>query len=362
LSLFEEHVLVPVKAGLDKPDSGIPIPMEKLSKYTNYIEKSQIITVGGRSGSGKTSLADYLYFVNVFNWWRKLGMIENEDGELEPIPGYEKPKIKLIYFNMNTSAKLKIQKWLCLYLKLEHDLIIDIPTLNSGVGRLYDLDQNAKDKIEAAYEFFEELEENLILINGAQTPSSIYNRVCRYMEGIGSVEEGTYSLDEDHKDQITMVYIDNVKSLATESDGYHTMNEDALRRKMAEYVSEFKDKYKVTSIIISPTKSNNYRNVKDSEPNYRELGVFNEISDIGLVAYNPYEENNNKYLNYPIEELQFKGKNRFRTVTIVRNANGVSNVTVGCVFLGECGYFRESPTPLEVEDWEDIYEILRELP
>ena len=364
MSLFEEHILDPVKAGLDKPDAGIPIPMTKLSKYTNYIEKGKIIAVGGRPDSGKTSLADYAYFISVFDWWRKLGYTQDEDGDytIPPPPSFVKPKIKFFYFNMKSNARLKIQKWLCLYLKMEFDMVIDIPTLNSGIGRLYDLDQNDKDRIESAFEFFDELEENMTMVNGSQAPSSIYNKVRRYMDGIGTIEEGVYKLNPDYQGQITMVLVDNTDKLATEADDYHVMNGDALKRKLAEYLGIFAKTYNVTSVVIVPSKASNSRMVKDTEPSYKDLGVFNDIADVGLVTYNPYDENNNKYLNYPLEELVVKGKNRFRTITIVRNKTGISNITVGGVFLGECGYFRESPHPLETEDWDNIFDLLQDLP
>ena len=184
MSLFTEHVTIPVKAGLNKPDQGIPIPLEKLSKYINYIERGKINVVGGKEATGKTSLMDYMYFINVFRWWRELD--ENA-----------RPPLRMIYFSMRNKPRIKIQKWLCLYLKLEFDMVVDIPTLNNLVGRLYELDEDDKMNIMAAHEFFDELEENLILVNGSQTPSAIHNRIQHYMNDIGTIDDsGTFIEDE----------------------------------------------------------------------------------------------------------------------------------------------------------------------
>src|SRR5690606_34641072 len=114
MSLFIEHIKEPVAYGLTKPNSGIPIPMTKLSRYINYFERGKIYGIGGKETSGKTSLMDYLYFISIFKSWRESDV-------------NSRPKIKIFYFSMKSSARIKMQKWLCLYMKLEFDTIIDIP-------------------------------------------------------------------------------------------------------------------------------------------------------------------------------------------------------------------------------------------
>lgn len=349
MSLFIEHITEPVKDGLSKPNAGIPIPMPKLTKYINYIERGKINVVGGKSTSGKTSLMDYLYFINLFKWWQE------QDAEA-------RPPLKMFYFSMRNSARIKMQKWLCLYMKLEFDTVIDIPTLTSGIGKLYDLDDDIKHEITAAMDFFDELEEHMTLITGPQTPSSIYNRVKHYMDDIGDRDEDSYRLDDEHVGQYTMVYIDNTDKLGSESDGFQNMTADGLKKKLGEYLVEFKDVYNITSCLVVPSKVNNSRMVRDSEPSYKEIGYFAKIADIGLVTYNPFNENNNKYLGYPVEEMIINAKNRFRTITVVRNSTGLENITVGGIFLGECGYFRESPHPNNEEEFDNFREILNELP
>jgi len=349
MSLFTEHIIEPVKTGLAKPNAGIPMPMPKLTKYINYIERGKINAIGGKSTSGKTSLMDYLYFINLFKWWR------------EQDPG-ARPPLKMFYFSMRSSPRIKMQKWFCLYMKLEFDTVIDIPTLNSGVGQLYSLSQDIQDEITAADEFFDELEEHMTLIGGAQTPSSIYNKVKHYMDDIGTRTEDSYKLDEEHGGQYTMVYVDNTDKLGSESDGFQNMTSDGLKKKLGEYVEEFKKVYNITTTLVVPSKVNNSRQVRDSEPSYKELGYFSDIVDVGLITYNPFNENNNKYLGYPVEDMIINAKNRFRTITVVRNSTGLENITVGGIFLGECGYFRESPHPNSEEEFDNYRELLSELP
>lgn len=359
MSLFEHNILNPVAEGLKQTDSGLPIHLDKLSKFISYAEKSKNIIIGGRPGSGKTSLMDHTYFLSIFKWWRDLGY--DQDGELIPHPN--RPPIKFIYFNMRSSANLKLQKLMCLYLKLEYDYVMDIPTLLSKVGKLYELEEKHKRAIESASEFFDELEENMHFINGPQTPSDIANTVRRIMSEYGHRDDqGNYYLEEEYKGQYTMIFIDNADELLPESDGYSTMSQDALEKRLGEYLNEFKTIYKTTNVVLKPSRISNSRILKDSEPSYKDLGNLGKIADVGLVAYNPFDENNNKYLNYPVEDLVIRGKNRFRTVTVVRNKFGTSNITVGLIFLGECGYVRESPHPVEEDQFEEFIQLLQLLP
>jgi len=349
-SLFETHILNPVREGQRKEHNGIPIPLTRLSKVTNYITRSSNIAIGGRPHSGRTSLMDYTYFISVFKWW-------HDQDE------HSRPKIKFFYFNMRKPARMKLQKWLCLCLKLEYGLQIDIPTLNNDIGKLYDLDEDDKNHISSAYDFFTDLENGpMTFIQGKKTPSHIFNTVRDYMLNIGRVDEhDNYHLSEDHLGQYTFVYVDNVDYLLTESDEYSSMTPDMLKRRLAEHMDVLKNVYNTINIVSVPSKATNSRLMKDSEPSYKDLGVFEAGADLGIIAYNPYDEGNRKYCGFPIEELVIRGKNRFRTLTVVTNKQGIENATIGAFFIGECGYFSESPHANQPEKFGEIMEVLNTL-
>lgn len=360
MSLFDRYIIDSVRDGLENPNKGIPIPLEKLSKFTNYIERGQYLVIGGKPTSGKTSMMDFIYMINVYKWWRSLGY--DEDGN--PIDNPNRPPLKMFYFNMRTSAKIKWQKWLCLYIKLEYGNVIDIPTLTGQVGKLYDLDEDMIQKIQSAKDFFEDFENDVMtMINGPKQPSSIYNRVHDYMHEIGHLDKhGEYILDSEYTGALTFVYVDNTNFLLPETDGFQNMNAEGLKRKINEQALTLSRLYKVNVNIVAPSKSSYSTKVKDGEPSYKELGVFADACDLGIVTYNPYNENNNKYIGYPVEETVIRGKQRLRTVTVVRNQDGLENVTVGLWFLGECGYFAEAPHPTQEDLMEEKLAGLNLLP
>tara|TARA_R110002012_G_scaffold320003_2_gene542083 strand:- start:479 stop:1564 length:1086 start_codon:yes stop_codon:yes gene_type:complete len=361
MNLYRQYIINPVRDGIKNPNKGIPIPLKGLSKYTNYIEKGQYTAIGGKPTSGKTSLMDQIYMINVYKWWSELGTTD-EEGNFTV--DENRPNLKMFYFSMKKKPVIKWQKWICLYLKMEHNLVIDIPTLTGQVGRLYDLTQEHIDQIKAAEEFFTNLENDvLVMISGPQQPSSIYNRIKDYMLEIGRMDqEDNFILDKKHSDTYVFGYVDDTSYLLPETDGFQNMNAEGLKRKIDELSLELSRDYKVNMNIISPSKSTYSTKVKDSEPTYKELGCFATSVDLGLVAYNPYVENNSNYLGYPVDDTVTKGKTRLRTITVVRNPLGLESVTIPCFFLGECGYFAEAPHPTETEEYTKKIAGLNKLP
>lgn len=352
MKLFDKLVRKPLKKGLDEGETGIPIPLTGFNRYTNNTQRGQFIAIGGKSNSGKTSYMDFVYMITVYKWWK-------ETPENMRIP------LKFIYFNMKHSEKNKFQKWVLLYLKLEYNLVMDINTLNNGVGKLYELDEDTLQQIASAESFFEEMETDgvLTLVNGSQTPTSIYNIVVNEMNNHGTLDKksGKYSLEEKKARQFTMVFIDTAYHLLSETEGFGMLSADQLNKKLVDFIFEFKNTYNITTCVIVPPKYIG-RTVKENEPNYKELGLYGMKADLGFVMYNPYNEGNANYINYNAKDFMIRGKNRFRTITIVRNLNGMENVTKALIFLGECGYFSEAPGSEQEESIVNLQSALASLP
>lgn len=351
MNYFKTFIEDSIKYGKVYGDSGIPIPLKKLSKYTNYVQKGQSICIGGKPESGKTAMMDYNYFISLFIWWQ----------EQDPAT---RPKLKMIYFSMKHPLKTKIQKWLCLYMKLKFNIMMDIPTLNNGIGKLRDLDQDDLAKIALAEEFFTELfEDTLSIQQGAMQPTGIYNRVVSIMSDYGKLDKETkeFTYNKENERMITLVYIETLDHILTENDGFAMLTSNDIKKKMSDYLAELRRIYNLTSIVIAPSKPMMTRLVKETEPSYKELGTFGANADLAIVMYNPFNENNNSYLGYPVSDFVINAKNRFRTATIVRNTNGITNITNGLIFLGENGYFAECPTPNDEQSIQNRIEILSQL-
>jgi hypothetical protein len=351
INYFKEYIKKPLEKGLDQLDQGIPVPFENFGRLTNYIQRGQFIGISGKSNSGKTSFADYVYLVNVYKWWKKL-----DDSR--------KPSLKFIYFNMKHNMRNKLQKWACLDIFLNTRRQVDIPTLNGHKGRLYKMGEEELKDVASCAELFEDMFDKglLTLVNGPQTPTQVFNKVTQEMKKYGDLnQDNAFEYDKGHRDQITIVIIDNIDYLLTESDSVGTLDATSLKKKMNDYCVQLRNTYGLTVVAVIPSASNNSRNIKESEPNYKELGVFAKGVDLGIVMYNPFNENNMKYGNYDVSDFVIMGKNRLRFASIVRNINGLENATMGFTFLGENGWFKEMPRAEQSTEVEERIDLLRQL-
>ena len=351
MDYFKTFVEEPLNYGKVYGSTGIPIPLKKLSKYTNYIQKGQSIVIGGKPESGKSAMMDFTYFISVFRWWREQDVAT-------------RPKLKMIYFSMKHPTKTKIQKWLCLLLKLEFNIIMDIPTLNNGIGKLRDLDADDLEKIHVCKEFFDEMfEECLSLQSGQITATGIFNRINAIMSDYGKLDKVTneFTYDKKYERMITLVYIETVDHILTETDTFSTLSANDVKKKMSDYLYELRRTYNLTNIVIAPSKPMMTRMVKETEPSYKEIGLFGATADLAIVMYNAFNESNPNYQGYPISDFVINAKNRFRTATIVRNTNGITNITCGLIFLGENGYFAECPSPNDEQSILNRIETLSQL-
>jgi len=369
MSLFEQHITYPVVNGLKSKDGGVELPFNHISRFCGNIEQGKIIAISGRESSGKKSYMDHAYMMTLLIDWRDSiyqkdsdgkVMIDDDTGVPLDIPNAERAPLSILYFCNKTPLRIKVQKLLCLYLRMEYKMVIDIPTLNSKRGKMYDLTQDDITRINSAEHFFDLIEREVIQFYGGDiSPTDLRNHVIDYMATVGSQDEVTFQYEYRNSTHRTFVFLEDLDSLAIEKSGFTNLDGAGLKDHFNTYVKMLKKVYNVTSIFTMSPSSSYVRTIKDSEPDYRDIGVFRKSADLGVVLYNPYNENNVAYNNFPIEDLVIQGKERFRSVTIVKNSTGRNNITIGTIFLGECGYFSEAEAPSNLEWYTQIITLLK---
>jgi len=305
----------------------------RLNNIIGNLDTDQIHIISGMPSAGTTSFMDQQYVMSVLLQWYA---IKEE----------ERPNLKIVYYSMAASELKKMQLLLCEYLKLVHNLRVDVPTLNSRKGKLYDISQDAElqDAIEDATPFFNEVidDEVLTILDGQRTPTDVYNTLVTYMEGIGYYDDSKkFVLDDEHKDELVLVVIDSLDYMIQDSDGYGTISGTALHDKMKRYMRELKDKFHISFAATMTAPSVLIRKPSDGEPNYRQLGQYGPIADRGIMLYNPIVENNRKFFDDADVYVSSKGNILLRTWHVVRNTDGMETVDDRLLFLPGTGYLVE---------------------
>jgi hypothetical protein len=318
-------------------DDGYSFPfLPKYNKTVGNILPGQYTVVSGMAASGKTSFVDQNYVLNVL---------------LHRDLCAEKPPMKIFYFTLKDTALKKFQSLLCTYMKVVHNLRMDIPTLNSQPGRIYNIDEEPAilTAIDDAEIFFNDLisDGTLQVIDSINKPSAIHSTVSEYL----------HDLDEDIERPFVMVVVDSTEHLGIENDGYHLVQGSELDFKFDTSMRTLVKEHNVHAVIITPAHGANSRFPKENEPNFRQLGVYGKNCDKGVILYNPVGENNTTYLKGAIDPdmyLSPNGLNMLRFWHVVRNVDGVDSANERLLFLPGSGFVVECEPSCPIYGFDDV--------
>ncbi len=341
-----------IKYHAKNKEQGYKIPLA-----LNYNEKIGNITPGvytvlsGLPSAGTTSFVDVNYVMNVLIQWYFSS---------------ERKPLKLFYFSMVDGEVKKLQSLLCCYLRLMFNISVDIPTLNSQPGRKFDIDKEdtVLNALDDAQLFFDEVinEGALEIMDGSQPPSVIYNTVVDYMSGIGVDKSGeAYKINDDFADGLVLVIVDKTDRLMAEADQYSATYGNDLNVKFDHYMNKLKTRYNVSPVVITPAINVIVRSPKDTEPHYKQLGIYGKNCDRGVMLYNPIAENNISRFLGGADELDFfviNGKNTLRYWSIVRNSEGIDSIKERMLFLPGSSFMVEHPIREQVTSQEDVGDVI----
>lgn len=317
-------VVSKMKYHLQHKEEGYSMPMvPKYNSVVGNILPSQYTVVTGLPSSGKTSFVDENYVLGILL----------QRNQLE-----EKPALKIFYFSLKDTSLKKFQSLLCAYIKLVHNLRVDIPTLNSQPGRLFDIEKEpvVLAAIDDAQIFFDEVisEGVLEVVTDVSRPTDIHKTIMTYLDAI-----------EDEEDRpLVLVVVDSTDHLSHESDGYRTLQGNELDYKFNSQISTLVKDFHIHAVIITPAHGANSKYPKDNEPNYRQLGIYGSC-DKGVVLYNPIGENNGNYLRMITDAdcyISPNGLNTLRFWHVVKNVDGVESISDRILFLPGTSFMLEA--------------------
>lgn len=360
---------------IDKSRSGkvttIPFVHNTLNKYM-FLGKRLYHLIGGAGGSGKSAWIDQNYVLNPVLWKLKYGQEQNI-------------KVKVILRSLERSKELRKAKWVCMRLYLTKGILMDTASMLGWGEQKSRITDDLYQDIKEAYEWVNQLEEHIEIIDGAETPTGIYKQL--YAEALSkgtlyqySNENGTEVLYEykgktkrkvppqacseatyyqpvyipDNPNEVIIFVIDHLQSLKNER-GY---NDKQNLDKMSEYAQILRDRFGFSPVIVNQLNRNvgdTFRRVKtDLLP---EEGDFSGSSrmyydcDIAGILFNPYKYNLNTMSGWNVKKcIDQHGINRFRSFHLLKNTYGADNQIFGYQFIGENGIFYEIPHPELITD------------
>lgn len=331
---------VEVLAGMEGRNSGIPMGFDRLNKYIG-IRKRIYTLLFGATGSGKSAFCHSAYILNPFDWW-----LLNKNKT--PI------KLRIILFSMERSKMYTIAKWVSRRIFLENNILIPIPKLLGWWETKLSSDEH--DLFTMQKDYINELCEVCEIVEGSQNPTGIYKYVKDYAEKNGKIEQiSEYKkiYIPNNENHIVIPIVDHLGLTRPEK----SMNKKEAIDKVSEYFQMFRDFYSYTPVAVSQINrdlSNPiYQKMDSFEPNLdqvKESGKPSEDSDCVISLFQPYRYKTTD-LSYNINNFidQSTGGDYFRSIKILKNTYGESDLRVGMGFMGSTGIFKELPKAKDME-------------
>lgn len=338
--MIYSSILESVEKGKKGGNEGIPMGFERFSEVIPNIQKAKYHIIAGESGSGKSAFVDTAYVFNPLEWYMK-----NKDET--------NIKLKIFYYSFEISKQRLLTKQITRKLFTDYGLLLDVNyILSYGKNRISDEHY----KLVCGYtDYFNRLEEFIEIKDSSSTnnPTGINMDLNRWAERNGKFEvinhQNTYK--ENNPNLYTMVIADHF-AIVPKERGFDTkQNMD----KLSEYTVNLRNKCHFSFCYLAQV-NRNLGNIERLKYDKNELSIKQgDIKDsstpaadsdavIGII--NPWKYNIPEYRGYNLERL--RGRSRF--LNIAKNRDGDSDGTLGLLFLGECGFFKELPHITEMKE------------
>jgi len=337
-----------VDNGIQGRNSGIPMGFRRLNKYIG-IRKRIYTVIFGATGSGKSAFCHSAYILHPFDWWYANKNTSNV-------------KLKFILFSMERSKVYTLAKWTSRKIFLDQGVNIPIAKLLGWWDTKLTKDEH--DMFLMYENYINELTAICDIIEGAQNPTGIYKYVRKYAEANGTIEninEYDKIYHPRHPNEIVIPIVDHFGLIKMEKG----MSKKEAIDKTSEYFQWMRDFLGYTPIGVSQINrdlSNPiYQKMDAFEPNIdqiKESGRPAEDSDVVISLFQPsrYKTNDASYNNVS-KFISPEGADCFRSIKILKNTYGESDLRIGMGFHGSTGTFAELPKPKDMDsfDFETLF-------
>ena len=314
---------------------GIPMGLPKLEGIIDGNSRATYTLIISNSGAGKTSLALYSYVYKPL-----METMDNPDN------------FKILYFSLEMSEESLYLKLLSTYIFETYGITLSYKEIISQ-KKEYILSDEHYDLVNKCMPWVDKISKRLEIYDKRTSAKSAYAILKQRLEKMGKfVETDTRTIYvPDNPDLIYNVVIDHI-GLIYPTDGRKLKEEiDTL----SSYLVTLREKCGISPIVIQQANRDqgNIERFKAGKSAFtindaKDSGNTVQDANVMIAIYNPFRDKLNNYQGYNIKLLQ----SRFRSIMVLKDRFGATDVEVGCTFYGEINMWSELPKPDEIYDYE----------
>ena len=314
----------------------------RLSEYVPGLFKGEMVKILAGTGVGKTKFSKYVSLFLPFELYKKYGI-----------------KFHTIYFALEESKDEFIDSLIIMMLYIKFKISIDRITLNS-----YFKDVVSKDilnKVREVEKYVEEILQHVDSVDNIHNATGMYKYVRNYTEKVGKHHyKEVQFYDEEKKrtyiqevysnytpydeDIFNLVVTDHVSLISPEAG---LSQHQSMGRWSSDYCRKQITKnfnYTVINVqqVSMSSDDNEAYKLGRLEPSLSDLGNNKEVARddmLVLALYNPWRYEIKVHNGYDIS----KYKDKYRSLSVLKNRYGRDSLKVGLYFDGAAGLFKELP-------------------
>ena len=326
-----QNLLNLIERGRQGDNQGLSLGMPKLEQIIDGFTQETYYLIAAGTGNGKTSFALHSFIYKALQ------------------ESNSKTDLQLIIFSLEMSAEQLLAKLLSLHIHETYGKQISYKELLSR-GKGTTLSDEDFELVQECIPFLDSIEDRLIIHDGTLNSDKYKELLIQDLTKFGTfIDEDTYELN--NPNQIIGVMTDHLGLVRPKAGRSKKEEIDTI----SAYGVSFRNKCKISPINIMQfnRNSSNSERLKQGlqEPelsDLKESGSPSEDANVVIVLYNPFRSKLSTYRGYNIKEL----KDGFRSLLVLKNRFGPSDVAIGVGFYGKCGLFKELPLASEINDYE----------
>lgn len=352
--------------------------MERLERYLPGIEQDTYYLLTASSGVGKSKLARSLFIHNPYQYIKT-----NPETDV---------KLTVKYFSLEESKKKIVLSEIAKYLHSTYGISTSIKELQSR-GRFNTISTEILEKIKEAEAYVEEFLDTVEIIDTIRNPTGIYKHMRNYAMEVGNYydvngipftkemkRDVTLGRNEaykrisyykkDHPKHYVITLTDHISLLDTESDDGLRLNQwQTMGKWSSDYCLRLRDKFGFIPVNVQQQASAKEQveyNFKGNtieeklEPSLEGLGdnkTTQRDANVVLGLFAPDRYNIQSHNGYDVSRL----RDRYRSMSILKDRDGVANKKLPLFFDGAVDFFKELPRIDDAEGMRRVFEYMEQL-
>lgn len=318
-----------IRTNAEKGIHQYAINLPVLQSYIDGVRRSNILVIGGKSGSGKTS-----FVLNNYVYHPLKKCVEEGRNDLE-----------VIVFCLELTKELTLSKLVTSYvfdkfgveIGAKDMLSIDAPISEANMAYL-----------DMAWPFVEKMEERIIFIEGSLSSTFLTEKLREYYRSKGHFED--FNFVPDNPDLITMGIIDHIGEVSVPPGCTKKQEIDKVANICKISRNVFGTSWcilqQINRSVSNVGRRDRYAGLEMDD--FKDSGDVCEKADCILGLYYPYGMKDMKAGGYDVGRM----KQRLKVAQVIKSRWGASEVAVGLAFYGRCNQFGELPRSDKIDDYE----------